>query len=54
MKIDIPKISPYLTTKNFSDIYDEEEPALEMCLITDSDFTDEAVDRVRLNNAVIK
>jgi len=54
MKIDIPKIAPELSARNFSDIFYEEDPILEMCNITDSDFENEAIDRVHLYSAVIK
>lgn len=54
MKIDRPKISPELSSKNFQDIFYEEDPTLEMCEIIDSTFENESVDRVRLYDAVIK
>jgi uncharacterized protein YjbI with pentapeptide repeats len=54
MKIDIPKISPELTSMNFHDIFYEEDPILEMCEIIDSTFDNESIDRVRLYDAVIK
>ncbi len=38
MKIDRPKISPELSSKNFQDIFYEEDPTLEMCEIIDSTF----------------
>ena len=54
MKIDRPKISPELSSKNFQDIFYEEDPTLEVCEIIDSTFENECVDRVRLYDAVIK
>ncbi|MFO6863786.1 pentapeptide repeat-containing protein, partial [Bacillus cereus] len=53
MKIDRPKISPELSSKNFQDIFYEEDPTLEVCEIIDSTFENESVDRVRLYDAVI-
>ncbi len=56
MKIDEPKISPLenLTPKNFSDILEELDPEIEGAIITDSDFSNEELERVRLYNTVIK
>ena len=53
MKIDRPKISPELSSKEFSR-YFYEDPTLEVCEIIDSTFENESVDRVRLYDAVIK
>ena len=54
MKIDAPKIPENLTEKSFTAIFDEEEPSLEMCLVTDSEFANESVGRVQLYKTVIK
>jgi len=47
MKIDKPKISSELSIKSFQDIFYEEDPILEMCEITDSEFTNDVVIKVR-------
>src|ERR1700719_132414 len=54
MKIDSPKISTDLPTRNFYDIFYEEDPILEMCTIIDSVFENEMAGRVFLANAVVK
>ena len=52
--IDTPKIPENLTERRFTDIFYEEVPEFEMCMITDSEFTDEALDRLRLYKTVIR
>ncbi|WP_199690018.1 MULTISPECIES: hypothetical protein [Clostridia] len=48
MKIDTPKIPEDLMARRFTDIFYEEDPEFEMCMVNDSEFADEALERVRL------
>lgn len=54
VKIDTPKIPENLTERKFTDIFYEEDPEFEMCLVTDSQFDHESIDRLRLYQTVIK
>src|SRR5690625_7661033 len=54
MKINRPKISPGLSLKKFDDIFNEEDLLLEVCEISNPEFMNEAVDRVKISDAVIK
>ncbi|WP_241546243.1 hypothetical protein [Enterococcus villorum] len=47
MKIIPPKISPKLMNKDFSTIFHEEDPILEMCQISGDEYTDSFLDRPR-------
>ena len=55
MKLKTPAISKaLLTTKDFQAILDDEDYMLGDCEISQSDFSNETLDRAHLHNAVIK
>src|SRR5699024_4730349 len=54
VKIDAPKIPEDLMKRRFTDIFFEEDLEFEICRVTDSEFSGEALDQVRLYKTVIK
>src|SRR5699024_12724217 len=54
VKIDTPKIPEDLMKRRFTDIFFEEDLEFEICRVTDSEFSGEALDQVRLYKTLIK
>ena len=54
MKIERPKISNHIVSKNFTDIKAEENNILKSCIMNHVIFENKILDRLKLYDAVIK